>query len=171
MQLTQVRRYSILGLDLDTFVLSSLYILSFVIPLVIGHPQLLVGSSINFLIVFSSLKYGFKKSIPILLIPSLVATGNGLLFGSATLFLVYLMPFIMISNTILSFTISKQRNILGILLGSILKVISLYSITLLLTKVIGLPTVFLTSMGSLQLYTALIGGGVAFLIFLLTREK
>jgi len=166
MQLTKVKTYSILGLqlDLDTIVLSLIYVFSFLIPLVIGHPQLLVGSSINFLIVFTSLKFGFRKSIPVLLIPSLVATGSGLLFGSATLFLVYLMPFIMISNGILSFAISKRSNLLGVLGGTFFKVFFLYTITLILVNTIGLPNVFLSSMGLLQLYTALIGGMISLII-------
>ena len=171
MQLTKEKRNILLGLDLDTLTLYSIYLLSFLIPLVIGHPQLLVGSAINFIIIFSTLRYGFKKSVPVLLTPSLVATGTGLLFGSATLFLLYLMPFIMISNVILSYTISKQSNVLGILTGIFLKVVFLYSFTLLLINSIGLPNIFLTSMGLLQLYTALIGGSIALGLFLLTTQK
>jgi len=171
MQLRKEKRYILCGLDLNTITLYTIYLLSFLIPLVIGHPQLLVGSAINFLIIFSTLRYGFIKSIPVLLTPSLVATGTGLLFGSATLFLVYLMPFIMFSNAILSLTVSRWRNVFGIVLGSILKAVFLYSITFLLINVIGLPSLFLTPMGLLQLYTALIGGFVAFILFYLSKNR
>lgn len=173
MQLTNVKKYTLLGkeLDLNIITLYTLYTLSFVIPLLIGHPQLLVGSAINFLIVFSTLKYGFKNSIPVLLTPSLVATGTGLLFGSATLFLVYLMPFIMLSNVLLSFTISKQRNVIGVLGGIFLKVLFLYTATYILIQTVGLPNIFLTSMGLVQIYTGLIGGSIALGIFLLTVQK
>lgn len=172
MQLTNVKKHTLLGkkLDLNTITLYTLYTLSFLIPLLISKPQLLVGSAINLLITYSTLKYGFKKTVPILLTPSLVATGTGLLFGGATLFLVYLMPFIMISNILLSYSISKQKNILGILIGIFLKVFFLYMATYILVQTIGLPNIFLTSMGLVQIYTALIGSSIAFGIFLLTRD-
>lgn len=157
--------------EYDHILLASLYFLSFVIPLLISKPQLLVGSAINFLIVFSTLRYGLKKTLPILMIPSLVATGNGLLFGSATLFLVYLMPFIMISNSILSLSINKFKNILGIGLGIILKVAFLYTATLILVEYIGLPKIFLTSMGYIQIYTAMIGGGLGYVIYTVTKKS
>ncbi len=172
MQLTKEKSILVLGyeLDLEQITLYSIYTLSFAIPLLIGKPQLLVGSSINFLITLTVLKYGFKRSIPVLLTPSLVATGTGLLFGGATLFLLYLMPFIMISNILLAYSISKQKNILGILIGIFLKVFFLYSATYILVQTIGLPNIFLTSMGLVQIYTALIGSSIAFGIFLLTRD-
>ena len=173
MQLTKEKSYSVLGyrLDLEQITLYSLYTLSFAIPLLIGKPQLLVGSSINFLITLTILKYGFKKSIPVLLTPSLVATGTGLLFGGATLFLVYLMPFIMLSNILLAYTISKQKSVLGMLGGIFLKVLFLYTATYILVQTISLPNIFLTSMGLIQIYTALIGGGIAFLLFRITTQK
>lgn len=173
MQLTKEKSYSVLGyeLDLEQITLYSIYTLSFAIPLLIGKPQLLVGSSINFLITLTVLKYGFKKSIPVLLTPSLVATGTGLLFGGATLFLLYLMPFIMLSNILLSYSISKQKNVLGILGGIFLKVLFLYTATYILVQTINLPNIFLTSMGLIQIYTALIGGGIAFLLFTISRRK
>lgn len=170
MQLTKEKRYTLLGLDLNTLTLYTIYLLAFIIPLVVGHPQLLVGSAINFLIIFSTLRYGFKRSIPVLITPSLVATGTGLLFGSATLFLVYLMPFIMVSNIILSYTISKQNNVLGIALGIFFKVAFLYTFTSILVQNIGLPSIFLNSMGLIQIYTALIGGSIAFVLNIFTHK-
>lgn len=146
--------------------LYTVYTLAFFVPLVIAKPQLLVGSIINFLIVFSTLKYGTKKTIPVVVIPSLVATGTGLLFGGATIFLLYLMPFIMISNGIMSYVIYKRKNILLLLFGISLKVLFLFSMTLILTKTVGLPSIFLSSMGYFQLYTALIGGSIAYSLYL-----
>ena len=172
MQLTKEKSILVLGyeLDLEQITLYSIYTLSFAIPLLIGKPQLLVGSSINFLITLTVLKYGFKKSIPVLLTPSLVATGTGLLFGGATLFLVYLMPFIMISNILFSYSISKKKNLLGILIGIFIKVSFLYLATYVLVQTVELPNIFLTSMGLVQIYTALIGGVVGFSFYMLTKR-
>lgn len=173
MQLTNVKKHTLLGkkLDLNTTTLYTLYTLSFLVPLLISKPQLLVGSMINFLIVYSTLRYGFKKTLPILITPSLVATGTGLLFGGATLFLVYLTPFIIISNILLSYSISKKKNILGIFIGIILKVLFLYSMTLILVNNFNLASIFLTSMGLTQTYTALIGSSIALILFLLTTKR
>lgn len=165
MELTKIRKFEILGLDLNTFLLFTLYLFSFLIPLVIAQPQLLVGSAVNFIIVYTVLKYGFRKSIPVLITPSLVAAGRGLLFGSATIFLVYLIPFIIISNCILAYSVFKLKGILGVVIGCILKVTFLYLITLLLVNTVSLPEIFLTTMGISQLYTALIGSGLAIAIF------
>lgn len=170
MQLTKEKKYILLGLDLNTLTLYTIYLFAFLIPLVVGHPQLLVGSAINFLIIFSTLRYGFKRSIPALVTPSLVATGTGLLFGGATLFLVYLLPFVILSNIFLSFTISKQSNIWGIFLGIVFKVIFLYTATSILVNTVGLPSIFLTSMGLIQIYTALIGGSIAFVLNTFTHK-
>jgi hypothetical protein len=157
-------------LEFNTILLYSFYLLSFLTPIVIAKPQMLVGSVINFLIVFCTLKYGFRKTIPVLLLPSIAATSTGILFSGATLFLLYLMPFIMISNTILSGMVSYRRDIVGIILGCILKVGFLFSITTILVNIIGLPSIFLTSMGIFQMYTALIGSTVAYLLFVSSRK-
>ncbi len=171
MELTNIKKTTVLGIELKYILLYTLYILSFLIPLLIAKPQILVGSAVNFIIVFTTLKYGFKKAIPVLLIPSLVATGRGLLFGSATLFLVYLLPFIMASNGILAFSVYKVKGVLGLIVGIVLKVSFLYISTIILINTISLPSIFLTTMGASQLYTALIGGGVAFILFVLTRKR
>ena len=171
MELTKIKKEGILSINLEYVLLSLLYIFSFLVPLIIAKPQILVGSAVNFLIVYTTLKYGFKKAIPILLIPSLVATGRGLLFGGATIFLVYLLPFIMISNGILGFCTYRLKNWIGLLVGTVLKASFLYLITLVLVNTISLPKIFLTTMGISQLYTALIGGSIAMLLFLITKKR
>ena len=98
-----LQKNTVFGLNLkfDALVLYSLYLLSVLIPLLIGKPQLLVGSIVNFLITYSTLRYKVVKTVPILLLPSITATATGILFNGATHFLLYVMPFIMVSNLIL----------------------------------------------------------------------
>ncbi len=143
------------GLKFDNIVLFSIYSLSVLIPLVIGRPQLLVGSAVNFLITYSTLKYGLKKTIPVLLLPSITATTTGILFDGATQFLFYVMPFIMISNLIFSFLISKEKH-LSYLLAIILKGSFLFLAYTIMNKVIGLPNIFISSV-YMQFITASIG--------------
>lgn len=162
---TRQRVISILKLNLDTILLYSVYVLAFTIPAFFGKPQLLIGSIINFLIVFTVLKYGFKRSIPVQILPSSSALVTGLLFSGATPFMVYLIPFIIVSNSLLALTLNKRKDMLGVVLGSLFKSIFLYSIVNILMNVIGLPSIFLTSMGYIQFITALIGGTTAILVY------
>ena len=149
----------------ETVQLSLLYFLAFSIPFILKGPQLLVGSLINFLLLtgFSSFKY--KKILPILFLPSLASYVYGVLFGSATNFLLYLIPFIAIANGIYVYIYKKFNNSsVAIVLASFLKAIFLFGCTYILFKTIGLPSVFLTSMGVIQFYTALIGGITAHMV-------
>lgn len=154
-------------LNWEKVTLFSMYSLSILAPLVIGKPQILVGSIVNFLIIYSSLKYGLKKNIPMLLLPSLTATTTGLLFDGATYFLIYLTPFIVLSNFILSY-FSTKRNVISLILGVFLKGIFLVTIYKILIESIGLPNIFFTS-SYLQFVTALIGGISAYSLFKATK--
>ena len=158
-----------LNLRFDSIELYFLYFLSILIPLVIGKPQLLVGSCVNFLIVFTTLKYGIKKSMPVLLLPSITVTATGVLFEGATYFLIYVMPFIMISNFLLSYFVSK-RKIYTYILGILFKGSFLFVSYSVMNRLIGLPLVFLSSI-TVQYITALIGTTFAVILFKNTEKE
>lgn len=142
--------------------LSIVYVLAFTIPFIFKQPQLLIGSIINFLLIFSISQFGFKKIIPVLLLPSLASFLNGVLFGVFTPYLLYLMPFIMLSNLILVLTVKYVKTkYLNIGIAALLKACFLFSAAYILFHTIHLPEIFLTTMGLIQLYTALIGGVLA----------
>lgn len=155
-------------LNWQKLTLYSMYSLSILIPLIIGKPQLVVGSIVNFLIIYSSLKYGIRKSIPLLILPSLTATTTGLLFDGATYFLIYLTPFIIFSNLILSYFASK-KSLSYLILGVLSKGIFLVLMYKLLIESIGLPNIFLTS-SYLQFLTGLVGGIFAYTLFKLNKD-
>ncbi len=143
-----------------------LYLLSFTIPLLL-HQQLITGSIVNALLFYvASKKYTFKEILPIVLLPSVAAVINGLLFGSLTTFLVYLMPFIWLGNMSLVYVyrVLKSQTILKIVGASLIK-------ALILSFTIGVffhfnivPFRLVKAMSMLQLVTALLGG-VLSLIF------
>lgn len=157
MQIENITNEKVISLRLnwESITLYSMYSLSILVPFVIGKPQLLVGSVINFLIVYSTLKYGFKRSTPLFILPSLSALGTGLLFNGATIFLAYTIPFIIISNAILSYIVSKKTYV-SYIFGIFLKGAFLVIVYRVLMDTIGLPTIFLTS-SYLQFLTAFIG--------------
>ena len=163
------QNYLLPSLKWESVTLYSMYALSVLVALVIGKPQLLVGSVVNFLIVYSTLQYGIKKTLPILILPSLTATVTGLLFGGATYFLLYLTPFIILSNAILSYFVSKKSN-LNFVLAILSKGFFLVAVYWLLTHLIGLPTLFLTS-SYLQFITATIGGLIGLGLYDYSQRK
>jgi hypothetical protein len=140
----------------------------FFVPFLLGHPQLLVGTVVNASLILAALNLKSFKLLPVIMIPSLGVLTKGLIFGPFTIFLVYMIPFIWIGNAILVYCFKKLN--LGLrmnkwfvlFIGSGLKAGFLFGIAYLLVKMSVLPAVFLGAMGLLQVYTALLGGVLAF---------
>lgn len=154
------------------FQLSLLYALSFLIPFLLRTPQLLTGTLINFLLIQSISNFKFKKVIPALVLPSLSVYSFGLIFGGASTFLLYLIPFITIANGIYVLSYKYiEKTFLNVAIASILKASFLFLSTYILVQTVGIPKTFLTAMGVTQLITALIGGTLATgTIFLLNKK-
>lgn len=154
-----------------------LCVVSFSIPFLLSHPQLLVGSVVNALLFRASLSMDFKKSLPIIFLPSVAAYLGGVLFGGATSFLLYFIPVIWLSNAsyvyfnkLLShrlFSGSKfLRFGLNIILSSGLKSLILFVFAFLAVTFFSFPPLFLTVMGLFQFLTAIIGGFSAYFMTL-----
>jgi hypothetical protein len=146
-----------------------LSLLSFLIPILIGHPQVIVGILVNAFITRITLVSKGKRYLPVILFPALGALVRGVLFGSFTLYLVYLLPFIWMSNYILVFVIknSIRRKVsfsVAVFMSSFLKAGALFIPTVVLFQLSVIPRIFLTNMGIIQFFTALIGVTGAFFI-------
>lgn len=140
---------------------------SFIIPFSLSGPQILVGSLVNTLLFSASLKLDKKSLILVTVLPSLAAFSRGLIFGPATLFLFYFLPFIWAGNYILVFIFQQKISIafVRIILASIAKASFLYLIAQIYFAFHIVPKIFVTSMGIIQFITALIGGLVTLLIY------
>lgn len=140
---------------------------SFGLSFFIGGPQILVGSIVNGLIIWAGFNYPLKSAFSIIILPSLGALSRGALFGGETVFLYYFVPFIWIGNLLLFFTVKKMSNkyILGLLGGGGVKAGFLYLSALAFYKGGIVPVMFLKNMGISQFFTALIGGGLIYLLF------
>ena len=143
-------------------------VVAFFLPLMIGHPQIIVGVIINALLITSALNVKGYKLLPIIISPTLGALSRGILFGPFTIFLVYMIPFIWVGNAILIYAfkalnLNKKLNYFTtLLIGSILKAVFLFAIALIFVRLGILPALFLTAMGIFQFYTAIAGGIIAF---------
>jgi len=155
-----------------------LSMIGFFLPFVLGHPQILVGIIVNAMLIVGATYLKGHKLLPLIVLPSLGVLTAGIIFGTYTIFLLYLIPFIWIGNAIYVymykyFNLTKnglKNNFLGIGVASIIKAGFLLGMTFLLVQFAIIPSVFLTAMGIIQLFTALIGGVIAVSIVKL-REK
>jgi uncharacterized membrane protein len=145
--------------------LGVVYTLSFLIPFFLPKPQIILGTIINLILIYSVSKFTFKQMLPLFILPSISSFLNNLLFGTSTVFLLYLIPFISLSNFAFVYVFKEvNKTYLNIILASCTKAFILYFCTLILVKVTNMPDMFLTIMGGIQLITALMGGGLAILI-------
>ena len=150
---------------IELMLLSSI---SFFIPVLIGHPQILVGIVVNALIVRSALTMERWKNLPTIFLPCLGALSRGILFGPFTFYLFNLIPFIWLGNFILAYftKVFSQINVklsfaIQIIVPGILKGIVIFLPTLLLVHYSVIPASFLSSMGLTQFITAIMGSLLA----------
>jgi len=149
-----------------------LYILIFAIPFFFKSPQYVIGTIVNFLLIMSFSKFNIRRVFPILFIPSIATFLSGKIFGGATNSLLYLIPFISLSNFMFVYLFKKIKfKYLNVLISSIVKAFFLFASAFALHKTIGLPALFLTTMGISQFYTAISGGSLAYLTLLVDKKE
>jgi len=153
----------------------SLLVTSFLIPFFISGPQLLTGTLVNTLLFLFVSQTNSKKAFSIILLPSIGAVLNGILFGKFTVFLLYFLPFIWVGNYALMYSfkllLKKTTFFVSILISSLLKFTILFSVAYFFTATKIVPTIFSQLMGWSQLYTALMGGVLAFGIHTIITKK
>jgi len=131
------------------------------------HYQPITGTIINATLFIAVLVFAPEIAVLIGLLPSVVALGSGLLPAP----LVPMIPFIMISNTILvlTFYFFKKKNFFaGVIAASFLKFLFLFSagsivINLLIKKELASQVALMMSWP--QLLTALFGGLIAYFFY------
>jgi hypothetical protein len=143
-------------------------ILSFFVPFLLGHPQLLVGALVNAFLISAALNLKGYKLLPVIMMPCLGVLTAGIIFGPLSMFLVYFIPFIWIGNSILVFAFKyfrlyrKYNYIVTLVLGTAMKSAFLFLSAVVLYSLGIVPVMFLTAMGLIQVTTALIGGAAAY---------
>ncbi|MDD3284540.1 MAG: hypothetical protein PHZ07_03015 [Patescibacteria group bacterium] len=163
---------NISGAISETFIFIGLSLIAFFTPIILRHPQMLIGIIVNMMLIKGALTLKQNKLIALSIFPSLGVLASGILFGNLTNFIIYLIPFIWISNYILTYIIKKfadKNYFRAIVLSTFLKTTFLFSITFLLFSLNILPKIFLVSMGYMQFVTAMIAGIIIF--FELKTEK
>lgn len=150
---------TITGITYETI---GLYASAFLIPAIFSAPQLITGTLVNALLLIASMRLSKKEILPVFVLPSLGALTHGILFGSQTMFLYYFLPFIWLSNYTYIFVYSGQNTVLRIFLSSFAKYFVLViAVKIYFTNGI-VPAIFVSSMGVIQLITAICGGFIAY---------
>lgn len=136
------------------------------------HNQPITGPIVNAALFLGVIFVGAQNAVLIGLIPSLIALSVGLLPSP----LAPMVPFIMLSNTILilAFGYLREKNFwLGVVSASILKFLFLYSTSFVVVNLIAQKPIAekAAQMLSLpQLLTALAGGIIAFLVLKILKK-
>lgn len=143
----------------------ALFTSSFLIPFFISGPQLLVGIVVNMVLYLSVRFFGLRRTIPLLVLPSIGAALNGVVFGLFSQFLFYFMPFIWIGNYLMVFLYDRFRKrngaVAGVFVSALSKAGLLFIVALLFVQNAVVPPLFIQAMGVVQFATALIGGMLA----------
>ncbi|PIN72516.1 hypothetical protein COV21_01935 [Candidatus Woesearchaeota archaeon CG10_big_fil_rev_8_21_14_0_10_45_5] len=149
---------------------------SFLVPFLIGHPQLIVGIAVNVLLIESALHIkDYKLAAPIIL-PSIGALSRAALFGGLTKYLVFMLPFIWVGNSILVFAVKalnlfmKKNFLLSGFSGVILKSGFLFASAYLLFRFGLVPKLFLSAFGFSQVITGAAAVLIVYPAFLLKRK-
>ena len=159
----------------ESLYLIVLSVFSFFLPFVLGHPQWVIGIIVNAALIFGATYLRGYKLLPLILLPSLGVLSVGLIFGSFTWYLVYIIPFIWAGNAIYVYgykylAFKKQIKLVAILIASVVKTSVIFAGTYLLYSLGVVPAIFLTLMGILQLVTAVAGGILAMSLILIHQK-
>jgi len=140
-------------------------IVAFAVPLVVSGPQWLTGTIVNCLLILAAARLSGPATGLTIILPSIGAVGHGMLFGPFTPFLVFFLPFIWAGNWLLVACFRFFRPYvfapINVLVSAGAKAALLYGAALLLVRFGWVPALFLTSMGMVQLFTAIAGGLLA----------
>ncbi len=146
------------------------------------NSQLMVGSIVNMALIISAINIkGWKKIIGIITMPSISTILSGYVFGTASVYMVYMIPAIWLGNFVLIYTykllmLGKKKNyfLVGII-GIIIKVLIIYGSFSLLNVCGIFPSKLVNNLqvavGMTQLITACIGMVIAFVLYKIEKGK
>jgi hypothetical protein len=137
----------------------------FIVPL-FPLNQLITGTIVNALLIKSALDYKTKKIYLLSIIPSTAVFAGGVLFGNLSGHVLYMLPFIWVSNSLLMFVMrkglikNKKSYIYSAITSGVAKTffLSICAVGLYYLNIV--PFAFLTMFGALQLVTAEAGAAL-----------
>ena len=146
------------------------------------HSQIIVGSLVNTALIVSAINVkGWKKIIGIVTMPSVSTILSGYVFGTASVYMVYMIPAIWLGNFALIYAykfilLGKKKNyFLAGIVGIVVKVLVIFGSFELLNVFSIFPAKLVSNlqmaMGYTQLITATIGMIISFVIYQIEKRK
>lgn len=157
---------------LIAFILAAL---SFIVPFLLSQSQIPTGVFVNALLFLAVLFLPASTRLPLIIFPSLATLTRGLVFGGFTPFLLTFIPIIWLGNWLLTVVFDYARIKLGMIpagiLGALIKSIVLFAAASVFVQYKLVPKLFLTTMGNVQLVTALVGFMVALGVYTFVSSR
>lgn len=139
--------------------------LALLMPAIFASPQWLTGTIINIFLFIAAIRLDSKSQWPVIILPSLGALIHGVIFGPLTVFLLYFIPFIWLGNYFLVRLAGLDWPFVWrVITASVLKSATLFLVAFFYVNIHLVPEIFLSSMGLIQLATALAGGLIAYFV-------
>lgn len=140
--------------------------IAFLLPLLLGGPQVLVGTLVNAVLIYAALQYRFTRVLPIVVLPSIAVLSRGVMFGALTPVLMVLLPYIWTANVLLvsGIRLANTRGYpvwIALIVSVAAKVVFLFASTALLADSGLVPRAMILAMGQTQVVTALLGALIA----------
>lgn len=143
----------------------ALFASSFLIPFFISGPQLLVGIVVNMVLYLFVRFFGLTRTIPLLVLPSIGAMLNGVVFGVFSPYLMYFIPFIWLGNFVMVYLYDRYRKKKGapfaVCISALNKAFLLLFVAIIFVHNTIVPPLFIQAMSMVQFATAVIGGMLA----------
>lgn len=147
-----------------------------------SNSQIIVGSIVNTALIMSAINIkGLKKIIGVVTMPSVSTILSGYVFGTASVYMVYMIPAIWLGNFALIYAykfimLNKNKNyFLAGVAGIIAKVLVIFGVFELLNVFSIFPQKLVSNlqiaMGLTQLITATIGMLISFAIYQVEKKK
>ena len=147
-----------------------------------SNSQLIIGSIVNTALIMTAINLkGWKKIIGVVTMPSIATILGGYVFGTASVFMVYMIPAIWLGNFALIYTyklliLSKNKNYFLTGIVAILIKVAIIFASFNLLNLFGIfPEKMVASlqnaMGLTQLITVTIGMILSFIIYKIEKNK
>jgi hypothetical protein len=149
----------------STLEMTILSTIALITPILLKHPQMLVGVIINALLIKGAFSLKRDQTLPLIILPSIGVVLGGYLFGGLTKFVFYMIPAIWLGNTILVYifrTRVKRNYFTTLILGAFAKTAFLFSVAFIMYTLNIIPKPLLMAMGYMQFVTVMIAGVVIF---------
>jgi uncharacterized membrane protein len=85
----------------ENFVAFALSLAAFTVPFLFQHPQIIVGVTVNLLLVIAAHRLPWNKAMPVILLPSIGVLASGIVFGPLSPYVVPMIPAIWAGNAVL----------------------------------------------------------------------